>query len=137
MQVNLKDGYGGIREANMLWWIANIIYGVKKTKDLIGKKFTNAEYKSYKNSINFVFLVRNTLHLVAKKKLDIITYDILPELSSRLNFSNEFIFMKTLFQDLHNIHNFSANIIKKIFNTISFKTENIIELKKYRFKNSD
>ena len=134
MQVNLKDGYGAIREANMLWWIANIIYGVKKTKDLIGKKFTNAEYKSYKNSINFVFLVRNTLHLVAKKKLDIITYDILPELSSRLNFSNEFIFMKTLFQDLHNIHNFSANIIKKIFNTISFKTENIIELKKYRFK---
>ena len=32
MQVNLKDGYGGIREANMLWWIANVIYGVKNKK---------------------------------------------------------------------------------------------------------
>ena len=134
MQVNLKDGYGGIREANMLWWIANVIYGVKKTKDLIGKKFSVQEYKSYKSSLNFVFLVRNTLHLISKKKLDVITYDILPELSSRLNFSNEFMFMKVLFQDLHNIHNFSANIIKKLFNAISFKPENLIELKKYRIK---
>ena len=38
----------------------------------------------------------------------------LPELSSKLNFSNEFVFMKVLFENLHNIHNFSANIIKKL-----------------------
>ena len=26
MQVNLKDGYGGIREANMLFWILNVVW---------------------------------------------------------------------------------------------------------------
>lgn len=134
MQVNLKDGYGAIREANMLWWIANVIYGVKNTKDLIGKKFTNIEYKRYKNSLNFIFLVRNTLHLISKRKLDIITYDILPELSSKLNFSNEFLFMKALFQDLHIIHNFSANIIKKLFSGPFFKPKDLLEFKEYRVK---
>jgi [protein-PII] uridylyltransferase len=33
MQPNIKDGYGGMRESNMLFWLANITYGVSSTKD--------------------------------------------------------------------------------------------------------
>ncbi|WP_198306096.1 HD domain-containing protein [Arcobacter vandammei] len=134
MQVNLKDGYGGIREANMLWWVANVVFGVKKTKYLVGKSYNKQEYRNYKNSLNFVFLTRNTLHFIAQKKLDIITYDILPKLSLAMNFQNEFLFMKSLFQALHTIHNFSSNMVKKLSSSIFFDKESIKKLKNYRFK---
>ena len=40
MEPNIKDGYGGIRESNMMYWMANIVYGATNTKDLIGTQFT-------------------------------------------------------------------------------------------------
>ncbi len=134
MQVNLKDGYGGIREANMLWWFANLIFGVKKTKYLVGIKYSQSEYKNYKSSLNFIFLTRNTLHLIAKKKLDTITYDVLPKLSNKMGFRNEFLFTKNLFEALHTIHNFSSNMLKKLSSSVFFNKNNLSELKKYRVK---
>ena len=50
MEPNIKDGYGGIRESNMMYWMANILYGVTNTKDLIGKQFTEEEYKKYRQA---------------------------------------------------------------------------------------
>ena len=75
MQANIKDGYGGMRESNMLFWIATSIYGITNTKQLIGKHFSENEYKSYRNALEYIFRIRNALHLIAKKKLDIINFD--------------------------------------------------------------
>ncbi len=140
MQANIKDGYGGMRESNMLFWIANAIYGVRNTKDLINIHFSEDEYKAYRSSLEYVFRIRNALHLIAKKKLDIINFDILPELSSKLGFKDtprlvkERQCMSKLFESLHTIHNFSANIIKKISRLYMFDKHNISLLKQSRVK---
>ena len=84
MQPNIKDGYGGIREANMLFWMAKITYGVSNTKQLIAKVFSEEEYKQFIISVEYLFRIRSALHLLSKKKQDVVNFDILPDLSTCL-----------------------------------------------------
>ncbi len=140
MEPNIKDGYGGMRESNMLFWMANIRYGVSSTKDLIGIHFSDGEYKVYRSSLEFVFRVRNALHLIAKKKLDTVNFDVLPELASKLGFSHtvkltkERQCMEKLFESLHNIHAFSSIMVKKVVRPYLFDSTNISKLKEFRYK---
>ena len=134
MQVNLKDGYGGIREANMLFWILNVVYDVQKAKELVGTKLNYDSYKKFTIALDFLFQTRNSLHTIHKKKVDTITFDTLPEVSSKLNFKNEFEFMAKLFSSLHIIHNFHSNMSSKFIRTMFFDTSNLEVLRKSRFK---
>ena len=140
MQPNIKDGYGGMRESNMLFWIATITYGVKNTKELVGKIFTEDEYRTYRSSLEFIFRVRNALHLIGKKKLDIVNFDILLEISDKLGFVDksktpkESLFMMKLFESLHTIHRFSSIMIKKLSRRYTFNQTNISKLKEFRYK---
>ena len=140
MQANIKDGYGGMRESNMLYWMVNIIYGLNNTKELVNIHFTEAEYKSYRSSLEYLFRIRNALHLIAKKKLDSVNFDVLPELSSRLGFVDtprlvkERQCMSKLFNSLHIIHNFSAIMIKKLIRPYIYDNKNISYLRENRYK---
>ncbi len=140
MQPNIKDGYGGMRESNMLFWIATVTYGIKNPKELIGNIFTEDEYKTYRSSLEYIFRVRNALHLIAKKKLDIVNFDVLPELSYYLGFYDktravkESQCMTKLLDSLHTIHRFSSIMIKKLSRQYTFEKENITNLKQYRYK---
>lgn len=140
MEPNIKDGYGGIRESNMMYWMANTLYGVTNAKDLIGTQFTEDEYKKYRQALEFIFQVRNALHNIAKKKQDQVTFDILPDLSSKLGFKNKSRYtkdrlcMSKIISCLHIIHNFTANMVKKFIRGTFFEPSNITKLKELRFK---
>ena len=140
MEPNIKDGYGGIRESNMMYWMANILYGVTNTKDLIGKQFTEEEYKKYRQALEFIFQVRNALHNIARKKQDQVTFDILPDLSTKLGFVNkprhtkDRQCMSKLLSTLHIIHNFTATMVKKFTRQVLFEASNIPKLKELRYK---
>jgi len=138
MQPNIKDGYGGMRESNMLFWMANITYGVSNTKELSNILFTEDEYKKYRTSLEYIFKVRNALHLIAKKKLDSVTFDILPDLSNKLGFIDtprlvkERQCMSKILQSLHTIHQFTSIMIKKITRRFLFDTKNFKTIKSNR-----
>jgi [protein-PII] uridylyltransferase len=140
MEPNIKDGFGGIRESNMMYWMANILYGISDTKSLIGTEFTEDEYKEYRQSLEFIFQVRNALHNIARKKQDQVTFDILPDLSTKLGFKNtprhtkDRQCMAKLLTCLHIIHSFTATMVKKFTRPVIFKAENITKLKQYRYK---
>jgi [protein-PII] uridylyltransferase len=140
MEPNIKDGYGGIRESNMMYWMANILYGVTNTKELIGIQYTEDEYKKYRQALEFIFQVRNALHNIARKKLDQVTLDVLPDLSLKLGFKNKPRYtkdrqcMSKILSCLHIIHNFTATMVKKFTRETLFEASNISKLKKLRFK---
>ena len=140
MQPNIKDGYGGMRESNMLFWMVNVIYGVNNTKDLVGIHFTELQYKEYRSSLEYLFRIRNALHLIAKKKLDSVNFDVLPELSVRLGFIDtprlvkERQCMSKLLESLHTIHNFSSIMIKKVIRPFLYESGNIKILRENRVK---
>ena len=138
MEPNIKDGYGGMRESNMLYWFANIIFGTSNLKDLVGTVYNEEEYKKYRISLEYIFQVRNALHVIAKKKLDQVNFDVLPELSSKLriqdtpNFTKERQCMSKLLESLHIIHRFTTIMTKKITRHIVYDKKNISVLKKQR-----
>ncbi|WP_122893909.1 [protein-PII] uridylyltransferase family protein [Arcobacter peruensis] len=140
MEPNIKDGYGGIRESNMMYWMANILYGTSDTKSLIGSEFTEEEYRKYRQSLEYIFQVRNALHNIARKKQDQVTFDILPDLSTKLGFKNtprhtkDRQCMAKLLTCLHIIHSFTATMVKKFTRKVIFKKENITLLKEHRYK---
>jgi [protein-PII] uridylyltransferase len=140
MQPNIKDGYGGMREANMVFWMANVIYGVSKLKDLLHKQFNEEEYHKYRISLEYIFQVRNHLHNIAKKKLDVVNFDVLPELSTKMGYKNtprltkERQAMATILQALHNVHFFTTVMAKKFTRVVQYKKENYRILKACRYK---
>lgn len=138
MEPNIKDGYGGMREANMVFWMATIAYGVSDTKQLVGKEFTEDQYKKYRAALEYIFQVRNALHNISKKKLDVVNFDILPELSSKLGFEHtprltkERQCMSKILEALHRVHFFSASMVKKFTRSILFDKSNISKYKNFR-----
>ncbi|WP_419767615.1 HD domain-containing protein [Arcobacter sp.] len=140
MEPNIKDGYGGMREANMVFWIANVVFGVTRLRHLMDKEFTEEEYKKYRISLEYIFQVRNHLHNIAKKKLDTVNFDILPELSTKLGFKHtprktkETQAMNKIFESLHNIHFFTNILSKKFTRELEFKNQNYDLVRKNRFK---
>jgi len=120
MQPNIKDGYGGMREANMLFWMATITYGVRNSKHLCGIVFTDEEFRKFVIAMEYIFRVRSALHIISKKKCDIVSFDILPELSRWLGFQDTTRFVKErqcmgkILRSLHEIHSFTATMTKKI-----------------------
>ena len=140
MQPNIKDGYGGMRESNMLFWIATITYGVSNTKELIGRVFSEEEYKNYRSALEYIFRVRNALHLCAKKKLDIVNFDVMVDVSSKLGLKDttrvtkETQLMINIFNSLHVVHRFTSSIVKKLSRQYLFEKENIKTLRENRFK---
>ena len=124
MQVNLKDGYGGIREANILFWILNVLFD-KKAKNLVGSKFNQSEYKRFTTALDFIFQSRNALHTINKKKVDTLTFDTLPQVSKSLGFKNEFEYMSKLFASLHIVHNFHSNMSSKFVRATFFEKDNL------------
>lgn len=140
MQPNIKDGYGGMRESNMLFWISNIEYGITSTKQLCGILFTDEEYKKYAIALEYIFRVRSALHLIAKKKLDIVTFDILPELSDWLGFSDTSRYVKErqcmekILLSLHTIHHFSTIMSKKIIRKYIYDLSNFSQIRDDRIE---
>ncbi len=140
MEPNIKDGFGGMRESNMIFWMATVIYGVSDIKHLIGIAFDEEEYRKYRSSLEYIFQVRNALHYIAKRKLDNLNFDILPEISSKLKFEDTARYtkerqcMSSLLEALHNVHFFSSTMVKKFTRTVLFDSSNITTLKKYRYK---
>jgi len=138
MQPNIKDGYGGMREANMVFWMGTITYGITNSKQLSGVVFTDDQFREFIISIEYIFRVRSALHLIAKKKSDIVTFDILPELSRWLGYSDtpryvkERLCMEKILKSLHVIHSFSAIMTKKITRRYLVDLSKIDLIKKMR-----
>lgn len=139
MEPNIKDGYGGMRESNMIFWMATVVFGVSDIKYLIGIEFTEDQYKKYRSSLEYIFQVRNALHSIAKRKLDIVNFDVLPELSTKLGFvhtprlTKERQCMSKLLESLHRIHFFSTIMVKKFTRQVLVDYKNISKIRKYRF----
>jgi [protein-PII] uridylyltransferase len=86
MEPNLKDGSGGFRDANLVYWIGKILYNTDNIKSLPSSIVNEKEYKSFRVALEFLFRVRSALHLVSKKKEDKLRLDLLPDTALLLGY---------------------------------------------------
>ncbi|RLA70883.1 MAG: nucleotidyltransferase [Epsilonproteobacteria bacterium] len=86
MEPNLKDGAGGFRDANLVYWVGKVLYNTHNIKSLPSSIVNEKEYKSFRVALEFLFRVRSALHLVAKKKEDKLRLDLLPDIATLLGY---------------------------------------------------
>jgi [protein-PII] uridylyltransferase len=71
LEPNLKEGQGGLRDYHTMLWIARILSGIKQTRDLEYYGYlSHDEYQTLSQALDYVWDVRNQLHLLTGRKSD-------------------------------------------------------------------
>ena len=86
MEPNLKEGVGGFRDANLVYWIGKILYNTHNIKSLPYDVVEEKEYKHFRVALEFLFRVRSALHLATGKKEDKLRLDLIPKVSQLLGY---------------------------------------------------
>ncbi|WP_323014030.1 [protein-PII] uridylyltransferase [Devosia sp.] len=88
VEPNIKDGKGGLRDLNTLFWIGKYFFSVKSSHELVGKGVLSAgEYRLFSRAEDFLWAVRCHLHFVTGRSEEKLTFDMQPELAERMGYA--------------------------------------------------
>jgi [protein-PII] uridylyltransferase len=88
MEPNLKEGVGGFRDANLVYWIGKLLYNVPRFRELPSEIIEEGDYREFRIALEFLFRVRSALHLVAGKKEDRLRLERIPEIATLLGYDS-------------------------------------------------
>ncbi len=114
MQPNIKESVGALRDSQLIFWIAQTIYGVSKLKDLSEVVFSDEEYKDYRIALELLFRVRSALHLITNKQEDRLLLEHMPQVSKMLGFKSEKKMVTKVLEAQWRINNFTQIFVKKM-----------------------
>ncbi|MCC5975829.1 MAG: [protein-PII] uridylyltransferase, partial [Rubellimicrobium sp.] len=87
VEPNVKEGKGGLRDLQSLYWIGKYVYGVRTASELVARGvFTPEEYETFRRAEAFLSAVRCHLHLIAGRAMDQLTFDLQVEVAERLGY---------------------------------------------------
>ena len=132
MQPNIKEGVGGLRDAQLLYWIAKTLYGVNTLRELAGTLFSEEQYKEYRIALELLFRIRSALHLLAKKQQDQLVFDFMPQIARLLGFNDERKLVSKLLEAQWRIHNFTQIYTKKMTRHYLINPNNMTALRQGR-----
>ncbi|MCV6594324.1 MAG: [protein-PII] uridylyltransferase [Silicimonas sp.] len=90
VEPNVKEGKGGLRDLQTLFWIGKYTYDVTKAADLVSKKLlTQDEYQVFRAAETFLMAVRCHLHLAANRAMDQLTFDMQVEVAARMGYQTK------------------------------------------------
>ncbi len=76
LEPNVKEGPGGLRDIQMIGWVAKRHFGAKTLHDLVHHRFlTELEYHSLMDGQAFLWKVRMGLHFLAGRREDRLLFD--------------------------------------------------------------
>ena len=136
MEPDIKRGFGGMRDANTLFWIAKVIYGVNNNSELVGILYDESDYREYRSALEFIFRVRTHLHIITKRHKDIVLIDYHRDIALKLGYQDklrikaEREFVKDLLKSLWTINRFSSIYIKKMLRKFQYNPKNISKIER-------
>ena len=87
VEPNVKEGKGGLRDLQSMYWIAKYVYHVQSARDLLEHGlFREDELKQFEQAENFIWAVRAHLHLIAKRPVEQLTFDMQVEVADRMGY---------------------------------------------------
>ncbi len=90
VEPNVKEGKGGLRDLQSLYWISKYIYHVQTVQELVRLDvFTRDEYDTFARAENFLWAVRCHLHILTKRATDQLTFDLQVEVAERMNYTDK------------------------------------------------
>ena len=110
---DVKNGVGGLRDYQGVLWMTKVKFGNRGLDELIKHNFlTEQESKSYSEAYSFLLRVRNELHFLSKRPVDILHLEKQPEVALGLGYKEEDIFKRV--ENLHGRLLFNARTISQI-----------------------
>ena len=89
LEPNIKEGKGGLRDLQTLFWIAKYYYKVDDVSELLDKQVLLAEeVAKFAKAQDFLLTVRCHLHYLAGRGEDRLTFDVQADISRRLGYTD-------------------------------------------------
>lgn len=90
LEPNVKEAPGGLRDIQMINWVAKRHFNVDSLEELIGNDFlTPEEYLQLKRGESFLWKVRYGLHLEAKRPEEVLQFDHQRKLAKMFNYEDD------------------------------------------------
>ncbi len=87
VEPNVKEGKGGLRDLNTLFWISKYVYRVRDPKELVAAGlFTSAELSLFERCEEFLWRVRCHLHFATGRAEERLAFDVQTMMASRLGY---------------------------------------------------
>lgn len=87
VEPNLKEGKGGLRDLNTLFWISKYVYRVRSVEELVAAGlFTQSEFAMFRKAEDFLWAVRCHLHFLTGRAEDRLTFEYQPDIAQRLGY---------------------------------------------------
>ncbi|MGA2044373.1 MAG: [protein-PII] uridylyltransferase [Roseiarcus sp.] len=88
VEPNLKEGKGGLRDLNTLFWIAKYVYRLRDARELVGAGlFTAREFALFRRCEEFLWSVRCHLHFLTGRPEERLSFDIQRPIARRLGYT--------------------------------------------------
>ena len=89
VEPNVKEGKGGLRDLNTLFWIAKYVYRVRDASDLVeAGLFTPREYRLFCRCEEFLWRVRCHLHFLTGRAEEVLSFDVQRAIADRLGYAS-------------------------------------------------
>ncbi len=89
VEPNVKEGKGGLRDLQSLYWIAKYVHGVKDTAELVRLGvFTAEEFSNFVSAENFLWAVRGHLHLLSGRPTEQLTFDMQAQVAEAMGYED-------------------------------------------------
>jgi [protein-PII] uridylyltransferase len=89
VEPNVKDGKGGLRDLQTLFWIAKYFYRVRSGEELVkAGVFTRTEYNQFLKAEDFLWAVRCHMHFLTGKAEERLHFDIQRDIAERLGYTS-------------------------------------------------
>ncbi len=86
---NVKEGKGGLRDLQTLYWIAKYLNHVRRPEELVqAGVFTAEEFASFRQAEDFLWAVRCQTHLLAGRAAEQLTFDVQVEVARAMGFAD-------------------------------------------------
>ncbi len=89
VEPNVKEGKGGLRDLNTLFWIAKYAYRVQDAEALVGVGlFTEQELRLFRRCEAFLWKVRCFLHFITDHAEERLSFDLQRQIAAELGFAS-------------------------------------------------
>ncbi|MDQ2067359.1 [protein-PII] uridylyltransferase [Xinfangfangia sp. CPCC 101601] len=90
LEPNIKEGKGGLRDLQTLYWIGKYLHRVPRAAGLVDAGlFTRDEYEAFHRAEDFLWAARCHMHHITKRATDQLTFDLQVEVAARMGYKDQ------------------------------------------------
>lgn len=88
VEPNVKEGKGGLRDLQTLFWLVRHVYGGPTLEAVLAQRdvFTEEEANVFRTAARFLWTVRCHIHFLTGRPEERLSFDLQPEIASRMGF---------------------------------------------------